>query len=137
MKENIIIAHHDDIKTVDLLAEQGKGAAASKVEPKVTKTKAKKRVNMHLEHKPSDEMDLMISEINDADLGWKADTCKYQKHHELYGKHCDKPLNLAQTKKTEDLDGLMEELAEAENKPKFGDLSNPEFVKSLTQAQKF
>jgi len=50
---------------------------------------------MHLEHKPSDEMDLMISEINDADLGWKADTCKYQKHHELYGKHCDKPLNLA------------------------------------------
>lgn len=92
---------------------------------------------MHLEHKPSDEMDLMISEINDADLGWKADTCKYQKHHELYGKHCDKPLNLAQTKKTEDLDGLMEELAEAENKPKFGDLNNPDFVKSLASAQKY
>jgi len=50
---------------------------------------------MHLEHKPSDEMDLMISAINDADLGWKADTCKYQKHHELYGKHCDQPINLA------------------------------------------
>lgn len=30
----------------------------------------------------------------------------------------------------------MEELAEAENKPKFGDLSNPDFVKSLTQAQR-
>jgi hypothetical protein len=87
---------------------------------------------MHLEHKPSDEMDLMISAINDADLGWKADTCKYQKHHELYGKHCNQPINLAQTGKTEDLEGLMEELAEAENKPKFGDLSNPDFVKSLT-----
>jgi len=72
MKENIIIAHHDNVKT-----------------------KAKKRANMHLEHKPSDEMDLMISEINDADLGWKADTCKYQKNHELYGKHCDKPVSLA------------------------------------------
>ena len=81
MKENIIIAHHDNIKTVDLLAE-GKTAAA------------KKRANMHLEHKPSDEMDLMISEINDADLGWKADTCKYQKHHELYDTLCDMHLRL-------------------------------------------
>ena len=50
---------------------------------------------MHLDHKPSDEMDLMISEINDLDLGWKADTCKYTKQHELYGKHCDKPVGLA------------------------------------------
>lgn len=95
MKENIIIAHHDNIKPVDLLAEGSKGQHAQKEEPKITKTKAKKRVNMHLEHKPSDEMDLMISAINDADLGWKADTCKYQKHHELYGKHCDQPVNLA------------------------------------------
>lgn len=45
---------------------------------------------MHLEHKPSDEMDLLIEAINEADLGWKADTCKYQKHHAKYGKHCDK-----------------------------------------------
>jgi hypothetical protein len=41
------------------------------------KGRSKKRVNMHLEHKPSDEMDLMISAVNEADLGWKADTCKY------------------------------------------------------------
>lgn len=31
----------------------------------------------------------------------------------------------------------MEELAEAENKPKFGDLNNPDFVKSLAHAQKY
>jgi hypothetical protein len=37
----------------------------------------KRRRNMHLEHKPSDEMDLLITEINAQDLGWKADTCKY------------------------------------------------------------
>lgn len=52
---------------------------------------------MHLEHKPSDEMDLMIEAINEADLGWKADVCKYQKHNKLYGAHCD-DLILAQTK---------------------------------------
>ena len=52
---------------------------------------------MHLEHKPSDEMDLLIEAINEADLGWKADTCKYQKHHAKYGKHCDK-VELAQIK---------------------------------------
>jgi hypothetical protein len=36
--------------------------------------------------------------VNEADLGWKADTCKYQKHNKLYGKHCDQELVLAQTK---------------------------------------
>lgn len=45
---------------------------------------------MHLEHRPSDEMDLLISAVNEADLGWKADVCKYQKTHANYGDHCDK-----------------------------------------------
>jgi len=35
-----------------------------------------KRTNLHLEHVPSDEMDLLISTINAANLGWKASTCK-------------------------------------------------------------
>jgi hypothetical protein len=35
---------------------------------------------------PSDEMDELISEINAADLGWKASTCKLQKSHVDYGK---------------------------------------------------
>jgi hypothetical protein len=51
--------------------------------------KAKKRHNMHLEHKPSDEMDLLIDAVNAANLGWKADVCKYQKTHPKYGAHCD------------------------------------------------
>jgi hypothetical protein len=29
------------------------------------------------------------------DLGWKADTCKYQKSHSSYGSHCEKSINLA------------------------------------------
>ena len=36
-------------------------------------------------------MDLLISTLNDADLGWTADTCKLQKHHARYGegRSCD------------------------------------------------
>ena len=36
-----------------------------------------KRMNAHHEHVPSDETDLLIEAINNLDLGWKADTCKY------------------------------------------------------------
>ena len=54
-----------------------------------------KRYNAHHEHVPSDENDLLIQTINEMDLGWKADTCKYQKHHENYGSHCE-ALSLAQ-----------------------------------------
>ena len=43
--------------------------------------KSHKRFNAHAEHVPSDENDLIISSINALDLGWKADTCKLQKHH--------------------------------------------------------
>jgi hypothetical protein len=31
-------------------------------------------------------MDLLISTVNQANLGWKASTCKLQKHHKDYGK---------------------------------------------------
>jgi len=34
-------------------------------------------------------MDMLIQSVNEADLGWKAEVCKYQKHHALYGAHCD------------------------------------------------
>ena len=52
-----------------------------------------------MEHRPSDEMDILISTVNEADLGWKADVCKYQRHHAKYGSHCDgEKLMLAQTK---------------------------------------
>lgn len=38
---------------------------------------------------PSDETDAAISFINRNNFGWKADTCKLQRHHVEYGKHCD------------------------------------------------
>jgi len=56
-----------------------------------------KRFNAHAEHVPSDETDLLISVINEMDLGWKADTCKYQKSHDKYGSHCES-LELAEVK---------------------------------------
>jgi hypothetical protein len=60
---------------------------------------------------PSDENDLIISSINALDLGWKADTCKLQKHHAQYGEHCE-ALNLAQTKAKEDVDAELESESE-------------------------
>lgn len=53
------------------------------------KRKSHKRFNAHHAHVPSDENDLLIDAINSLDLGWKADTCKYQKHHANYGSHCE------------------------------------------------
>ena len=90
----------------------------------IKKTRAKKRQNLHLEHKPSDQMDLMITAVNSADLGWKADVCKYQKHHELYGSHCDKekPVNLAQINEDE-----------PESKP-FGDMKDKSFKSAFDNA---
>jgi hypothetical protein len=75
---------------------------------------------MHLEHKPSDEVDLLISAVNEADLGWKADVCKYQKNHANYGAHCDVQLaqeavTLAQTiSKTKDDDFVEQAVDEGE-----------------------
>ena len=65
------------------------------------KAKSHKRYNAHARHVPSDETDLLISSINSLDIGWKADTCKLQKHHAEYGSHCDS-VNLAQTSEATD-----------------------------------
>ena len=81
-----------------------------------------KRNNAHHEHQPSDTMDILIDAINTMDLGWKADVCKLQKHHNKYGKHCHKDqVNLAQTFSNEN----EEDNAVQEEKLKFG--HGPEF----------
>ena len=85
---------------------------------------------MHLAHKPSDEMDILISAVNEADLGWKADVCKYTKTHKNYGSHCEKDvLRLAQTKGGDD-DSVIDEIAMEEsdsNKKPFGVEGDKEF----------
>lgn len=97
---------------------------------------------MHLEHKPSDANDLLISAINEADLGWKADVCKYQKHHEKYGDHCDdkkEKVTLAQVANTDDLDDLYNLEAQALDalKKPFGDPNDKEFGSALGLAQTY
>jgi len=74
-------------------------------------------------------MDILISAVNEADLGWKADVCKYQAHHAKYGSHCKRELLLAQTAG----EGDGEEAKEPEAK-KFGDTKDPAFVKALGKA---
>ena len=93
---------------------------------KVNKIKAKKRVNMHLEHKPSDEMDILISAVNAADLGWKADVCKYQKSHPNYGKHCDEEL-LLQTSEKDDDDTALDKQEQDITHKEFGVAGDKEF----------
>lgn len=74
-------------------SEKQTTSAAETLQSKLMKksNKKNKRSNLHLEHVPSDEMDLLISTINSADLGWKASTCKLQKHHKDYakGQNCE------------------------------------------------
>jgi hypothetical protein len=96
----------------------------SKPQQKVQMKKTSKRRNLHLEHKPSDEMDLLISSVNSLDLGWKADTCKYQKTHPLYGKQCH-ILSLAQVS---DEDNLLDTSTENTSQAEFGNTQNPKFA---------
>lgn len=75
-----------DVTTTLQLEESQAQESKAKSQVKNKLHAKKKRSNLHLEHVPSDEMDLLISTINNADLGWKASTCKLQKHHADYGK---------------------------------------------------
>ena len=98
MKFNKVVETHD-AEVVDLL-EQTKPTPAThpaKGKSKLAQKRANKRKNLHLETRPSDEQDLLITEVNmDPSIGWKADTCKYTKNHPLRGKDCgDQALHLA------------------------------------------
>jgi hypothetical protein len=83
-------------------------------------------------------MDLLISAVNEADLGWKADVCKYQKHHANYGAHCDKPVMLAQTGSKDDENQDEANIQTAIDKNEnFGNKDNKEFMAALEKAQKY
>jgi hypothetical protein len=43
------------------------------------------RQKVKFDDKPSDTMDLLITTMNDHDLGFKMDTCMLQKHHPRFG----------------------------------------------------
>lgn len=100
-----------------------------------------------MEHVPSDEMDLLISTINSADLGWKASTCKLQKHHADYGKGetCEDDLVLLTDE--ESASGPIHPenmLAQTSNKQlagmdisEFGGKDDKLFAKTLEEAQKW
>ena len=79
----------------------------------------RQRGNLHAEHVPSDEMDLLIETINTSNLGWTADICKLQKHHHMYDADKCEGTQLAQTSEpdpttSEDMIRLAAEMEEAE-----------------------
>lgn len=78
---------------------------------------------------------MLIDTINSLDLGWKADTCKYQKHHEKYGSHCDKPQTLAQTGNSESENQKGKGQEESEAEAPFGKQKN--FQHAWKVAKKF
>lgn len=84
-------------------------------------------------------MDILISAVNAADLGWKADVCKYQKNHPNYGKHCDEEALLLQTSERDDDDGqnLNEIVADEPPKKEFGAKDDKEFKTVLDKARKY
>lgn len=56
------------------------------------------KANPTLTHRPTDETDLEIMEINSQKGSWRANTCMLSKSHEHYGAHCDgNTVSLAQT----------------------------------------
>ena len=129
------------------LIENGSGHVKNH---KIKGERAKKRVNLHAEHRPSDEMDLLIEAVNEADLGWTADVCKYQKTHAKYGgeKCNEKTALLAQLTSAGAESGFfddfnIDELTTAlqgmdqEEKNKFGAEGDKKFEAALAKAQKY
>ena len=76
---------------VDKLAQPEK---KSLVATKKTKHDHHPGKKLGFEDKPSDEMDLLITTMNDHDLGFKMDTCMLQRHHPRFGEgqQCDEGL---------------------------------------------
>jgi hypothetical protein len=87
-------------------------------------------------------MDLLIDAVNAADLGWKADVCKYQKTHPKYGEHCDAkpedetllqidsddiPMSLFEEMSVDDISAALQGLDQMD-KNEFGDMQDPKFV---------
>ena len=89
------------------------------------------RTNFHHDHEPSDEMDLYITTLNDANVGFKLDTCKLQKHHERYGEgqECDEEFLMLE----DDVPKLEPGVT---YKKKFG-THDKEFGAALEEAQKW
>jgi hypothetical protein len=139
MKFNQIVSHKD-IKFEDIAGEtpnlpkSSSNQSLSQNKHHKAKKASGKRRNLHLEHKPSDETDLLISAVNEADLGWTADVCKYQKHHANYGAHCDQEsaVSLAQVTLADE-----QEEETTPTKKEFGVEGDKDFQAALNKAQKF
>jgi hypothetical protein len=74
--EKKVIPATDSAPATDHTATQVKSKKKSDKKSKKTKSTSTKRKNLHLEHKPSDETDLLIMTVNEGDFGFKVDTCK-------------------------------------------------------------
>lgn len=141
MKFNQIV-QHNDIKFENIagevphLVETGSSTQSLLQKHHKAKQASGKRRNIHLDHKPSDETDLLIQAVNEADLGWTADVCKYQKSHVNYGAHCEGAVNLVQVSDVDEQTLTSEEEA-TPTKKEFGVDGDQQFATALSKAQKY
>lgn len=76
----------------------------------------------------------MIEAINSLDLGWKADTCKYQKHHANYGSHCESQILAQVSSKSNENEGEENKEVDLNGKKIWG---GEGFNEALAEARKY
>lgn len=132
------IVSHDHKASMGLFEAIGLQQAPAKKESSKLQVSKKTKHDHHpgqklgFEDKPSDTMDLLITTMNDHELGFKMDTCMLQKHHPRFGEgqQCDEGLF------DSSLVMLDEETDEDSTQSlKFGEGQN--FQSALATAQKF
>ena len=76
-------------------------------------------------------MDMLIEAINSGDYGWKADTCKYQKHHANYGgAQCEEQINLQ-------IDDDVQDLAQKDDKADSNQAQSQNYASAWEKLKKF
>lgn len=121
------IVEHNKTASIELSTAM-RAQSNSTAKPKQLAKGPKKadRINHHLNHVPSDDMDVLIESINAADIGWKADTCKLQSHHENYCQK-DEATKLAQVSDPISLAGTKD----------FAAAGDKQFTQVLAKVQKY
>lgn len=83
--------HKASMGLFEAIGAQGKAEKKSKPGNKALVSSKKTKHDHHpgqklgFDDKPSDVMDLLITTMNDHELGFKMDTCMLQRHHPRFG----------------------------------------------------
>lgn len=135
-KANVNPVDEADIQLDSQLNTQIASTASDKMSSKVAEflrsSSKAKRGNMLLELKASEQTDAVIDWINNNNLGWTADTCRYTKDNK---NHCSKDASSSDAP-ADETNVLLEVELESRGTKKF-DEKSADFKKTLDKAQAF